>query len=308
MENMNVLKEMDTFNEKEKNKTVDALVDSIDNGEHNDVDIILEDGVIRASKLILCSRLEYFEKAFDKKSQFQEQKENTVKFPCKKVIMRKILEHLYGGRLDFTGLSYVEIMELEEMLRFLLLQDAQKELQKFLVSQIHCNKIPVPECLDAVEVAMSFNLSKSKAYLTFYFVLRLDILVTDHLEVVQNMSEEIFLSVISCIEHFGKKRVGYSKNSWQYQRVGYIKELDKLKFVNHWIAFNKSRSQSEESESYFFKMIHNGYFDLTKFTVNQLLGEVRNSKLFSDEEIFAAVNYLHNLVADENRLLKQKAS
>ena len=121
MENTNVLKEMVTFNEKEKNKTVDALVDSIDNGEHNDVDIILEDGVIRASKLILASRLEYFEKAFDKKSQFQEQKENTVKFPCKKVVMRKILEHLYGGKLDFSGLSYVEIIELEEMLRFLLL-------------------------------------------------------------------------------------------------------------------------------------------------------------------------------------------
>ena len=107
---------MNSFFEKHQAKAVKCLIESIDNGEHNDVDIILEDGVIRASKLILSSRLEYFEKTFDKKSQFQEQKENTVKFPCKKVVMRKILEHLYGGRLDFTGLSYVEIMELEEMI------------------------------------------------------------------------------------------------------------------------------------------------------------------------------------------------
>jgi len=297
MENMNVLKEMDTFNEKEKNKTVDALVDSIDNGEHNDVDIILEDGVIRASKLILSSRLEYFEKTFDKKSQFQEQKENTVKFPCKKVIMRKILEHLYGGRLDFTGLSCVEIMELEDMLRFLLLQDAQKELLKFLFCQLRYNTISIPECLDALEVAISLKLCHSTKCFTAYFFKRLDVLVTDHLEVVENMSKDIFKRVMKfTFQH--EKRCGYKPPQGQ---------LDKLKFVHHWIHSHSFRwSKLEKKNKHLFQLIH-GCFDLTKFKVNQLLGEVRKSKLFSDEEIFAAVNKLHNMIEDEIRLLRQKA-
>ena len=68
-----------------KDKVIESLIESIDIGEHNDVDIILEDGVIRACKLVLSSRLEYFQKMFSKKSQFQEQKKKTLlSFPARK--------------------------------------------------------------------------------------------------------------------------------------------------------------------------------------------------------------------------------
>ena len=90
---------MNEFNEKEKEKILESLIGSIDSDEHNDVKIILEDGVIKANKLILSRRSEYFQKMFDKKSQFVEQKQNSVKFSCKKRIMRKILAYIYGGDL-----------------------------------------------------------------------------------------------------------------------------------------------------------------------------------------------------------------
>jgi len=278
---------MATFDEKEKNKTVEALVASIDNGEHNDVDIILEDGVIRACKLVLSSRLEYFQKMFSKKSQFQEQKENTVKFPCKKVVMKKILEHLYGGKLNFTGLSCVEMIELEDMLRFFLLQDAQKELQKFLWSQLKNKRVAVPDCLDAVEVAEALKLPLSTQYLVAYIFKRLDVLVSDHLEVVENMSLRIFVEVILCIMK-NERTQGYKSPKVQ---------LQKLKFVKHWFASHNT--------NYVFAPIQL-CFDLTKFKVNQLLGEVRDSNLFSDEEIFEAVNKLHENLEDEIRRLRQE--
>jgi len=285
---------MATFDEKEKNKTVEALVASIDNGEHNDVDIILEDGVIRACKLVLSSRLEYFQKMFSKKSQFQEQKENTVKFPCKKVVMKKILEHLYGGKLNFTGLSCVEIIELEDMLRFFLLQDAQEELQKFLWSQLKNKRVAIPDCLDAVEVAIALKLTLSTRYLVAYFFKRLDVLVSDHLEVVENMSLPIFSEVILCIMRHERTQ-GYKSPKVQ---------LQKLKFVKHWFA-SRNSDFDQEDRNLSFAFIQS-CFDLTKFKVNQLLGEVRDSNLFTDEEIFEAVNKLHENLEHEIRRLRQE--
>ena len=285
---------MDTFDERRKNKVIEALVDSIDNGEHNDVDIIVEDGVIRASKLVLSSSLEYFQKMFSKKSQFLEQKKNTVKFSCKKVVMKKILEHLYGGKLNFSGLSCVEIIELEDMLRFLLLQDAQKEVQKFLRSQLKNHKVPIPDCLNALDVALSLNLPVSTDYLVYYFSRRLDILVVAHLEVVENMSNFVFKTVMRAIVNREKK---YGIKSPEAQ-------LEKLKFVNHWFAMNNF---SFEGKKKFFKFMQE-CFDLTKFKVNQLLGEVKKSNLFSDKEIYEAVNKLHKNLKDENRRRKQETN
>ena len=97
--------------------------------------------------------------------------------------MKKILEHLYGGKLNFTGLSCVEIIELEDMLRFFLLQDAQEELHKFLWSQLKNHKVSIPDCVDALEVAMSLKLSVSRNYLATDFIKRLDVVVTETLTI-----------------------------------------------------------------------------------------------------------------------------
>ena len=92
---------LEAINSKQPLKTAaQTLIESIDSGEHNDVEIVLQDRVFKASKLILSSRSEYFQKMFDKSSQFQEQTQSSVKFHCKKFNMRKILHHLYGGKLE----------------------------------------------------------------------------------------------------------------------------------------------------------------------------------------------------------------
>ena len=91
---------MEVFNTKQRMKTAQAIIESIDKGEHNDVEIDLEDGVIKASKLILSSRSEYFERMFNKNSQFREQRQGSVKFHCKKLNMR---ESLYSGNLDVSN-------------------------------------------------------------------------------------------------------------------------------------------------------------------------------------------------------------
>ena len=44
-------------------------------------------------------------------------------------------------------------------------------------------------------------------------------------------------------------------------------------------------------------------FDLTRFSVEDLLGDVRNSKLFNDEEVFEAVKTVHKKAQDKIREL-----
>ena len=61
---------LEDINSKQPLKTAQALIESIDSGEHNDVEIVLDDGVIKASKLILSSRSEYFERMFNIEERF----------------------------------------------------------------------------------------------------------------------------------------------------------------------------------------------------------------------------------------------
>ena len=46
---------MEVFNTNQRMKTAQAIIESIDKGEHGDVEVVLEDGIIKASKLILSS-------------------------------------------------------------------------------------------------------------------------------------------------------------------------------------------------------------------------------------------------------------
>ena len=136
---------MKSINRKQKYKVIESLIESIDIGEHNDVDIILEDGMISASKLILSTMSEYFKKMFNKNSQFEEQRNSSVSFPCKKVIMLKILEHLYGGDLDLSELTCLEKIELLNMLRLLVQEETFKSVEAYLLRQLYYS-LDIPDC------------------------------------------------------------------------------------------------------------------------------------------------------------------
>ena len=182
---------MEVFNTNQRMKTTQALIESIDEGENNDVEIVLEDGVIKASKLILSSRSEYFERMFNKNSQFREQRQGSVKFPCKKLIMRKILEHLDGGNLDVYDCTCIEMLD---MLRFLLLEDTFNVLQRFFDTQAKANKFSVKECFVAVEVAKSLKLLTP--VLSWSLVKNLSLILISHVENIENLPKCIFMEMV----------------------------------------------------------------------------------------------------------------
>ena len=212
---------MNSFFEKNQVKAVKCLIESIDNGEHNDVDIILDDGVIRASKLILSSRSEYFQKMFDKKSQFVKQKQNAVKFFCKKHLMMKILTHIYGGDLLMSDLTCLEIVEMMDMLRLLLLQeDASLILRKDVNEKFRKREFSIKECFNAVEIAHSLKLENMRRILILYLIIFMDDLVNDYVEDIEALSAEIIYNIFAII---------HERSSFIVSKQ--IKEMSLLKFV-----------------------------------------------------------------------------
>ena len=194
--------------------------------------------------------------------------------------MMKILEHLYGGNLEVSGLNCSEIMELLDMLRYLLLQESFKILEQYLDNEIEAKKIPVKDCLDAAEMTFSLKLVNARFSIIDYITRNIDIVIRDHSEVISNLSKEVVGMIIS---------------SSSFQELD---QINHLKFVEKW--FHTSGLKTSRRKKYLF------WFKLSKFTVDDLLGYVRNSKLFHDEDIFEAVKKVHNKLEDRNKKLIQK--
>ena len=284
----------------DKDKVIESLIETIDNGEHNDVDIKLEDGMISASKLILSTRSEYFQKMFNKSSQFEEQRTSSVNFPCKRLIMQKILEHLYGGNLAVSGLTCLEIIELLNMLRLLLLEESFESVEDYLLQQLE-KIVPIEECLDAVEMANSLKfesitsmilsrISYSLGILTHtpdrivYFSPYKNIDRRGYIEKLERLSEDVVVKLMTVI-FLPEIEKPYRPFHLRGREL-----LDTVRFFSHWLKYNNNLLTKEQEQ----EIIKS--FDLTKFTVRNLLSEVRNTGLFSDDEIFAAVNDVHDKV------------
>ena len=169
---------------------------------------------------------------FKKSSQYQEQKENSVQFPCKKLIMMKILEHLYGGNLEVSGLNCSEIMELLDMLRYILLQEWFKILEQYLDNQIEAQKIPVKDCLDAAEMTFSLKLVNARFSIIDYITRNIDIVIRDHSEMISILSKEVVGMIIS---------------SSSFQELD---QINHLKFVEKW--FHTSGLKTSRRKKYLF--------------------------------------------------------
>ena len=117
------------------NKVITSLLTTIDNSNLNDITINLQDGNITASKIVLSSTSDYFKAMFKLESKFKENEDNSVTFNCSKVIMLVIVKYLYGKELTLTGLSSRQIIDLLEMLRLLLLEEAITEIHKLFRKQ-----------------------------------------------------------------------------------------------------------------------------------------------------------------------------
>ena len=102
--------------------------------EHLDVTIVCDDGEVKASKFILTARSEYFATMF-KSDNFKESS-GKVLMPCKKIVMDKVIEFLYGGIFYHSQMPAIEVLLLLDMFRLMMLEDAFTILEEYFIATI----------------------------------------------------------------------------------------------------------------------------------------------------------------------------
>jgi len=241
--------------------------------QHNDVNLVLDDGELEASKFVLSLRSEYFSKMFDKHSGFKENQARDVKISCKKVVMEKIVIHLYGGAVTVDGLNFNEVVELLHMLNLMVLEDAFKLAEKNFVNELESDRYPLEECIDAMNFVFSTQLNDTFLGLLGYIWRNIDVVMREHQDYIVKFSPDI-------LKAYFKDRDMFFDDSDFF--------VSTLEFLTKWEEIHNPTGGFKATFKEEISMV-----DLKMFKIEELLGCVRKSKLFNDEDIDAAVLEVH---------------
>merc|ERR1712126_20075 len=210
-------------------------------------------------------------------SGFKENQARDVKISCKKVVMEKILGYLYGGEVTLDGLSLKEAVELLDMLRQMVLEDAFKLAESELIEKIKYEDFNLADCLNTVDFVFAIKLQRTFFSLMDYIWSHLHIVSEEHGEhVVDKSFLEKFASYFSDGE--------FKPN---YESLGPLHIIHELNFFSRC----QERHGNPSLKAILQQKIQS--VDLKTFEVEELLGCIKKSKLFKDEDIDAAVLQIH---------------
>ena len=272
-----------------KDKVVEALIKTIDSSEHNDLVIKLSDGQLHASKLILASRSDYFQTMFSAQRNFKENLNNEVSYNCKVIIMKPIIRYIYGSKIDISSLSCSDVIEVLDMLRILMLEQAIFEVQELFKIQLREQAFSINDCYQAYLLSETKRMENVMCLINSHFARNMDVIISKNKEILTNLSEDSLYYILDYVKKIEDK-FNIPTPSWLHLR--------KLNFIIHWLE-NKSSQIHLETKTKI-----KPYFKLEYFTVTELLNEVFNSKLFDQTEIFSAIETVHNKIMIENKKLK----
>ena len=204
----------DEFQKKSKVAVGQDLLETLDNSPFNDVFLIANDGEIKASKLILSARSEYFFKMFDKEHQFRESK-GTVRVHCNKNVLRVILEFLYSGKIEHQDLTLVENLELLNQLRCMLQYDAYGRIENQLKNSICKCGYNMEEVVPAVDIARNLKLEKIEDILLRFLVCNMELFLHERfIKEIKNIS----LETIESFKQF-TTRVGGPQDPYRIEKA-----------------------------------------------------------------------------------------
>jgi len=229
------------------------------NQQSNDVTIKLSDGELGASKLILSARCEYFAKMFDGNNNFLEADGivNMPQYKCK--VMKRVLEYLYGGDVHFGDFSILEAVELLDLLRMLMLNDPYEALKDditgILDEGFQCRDDEVKEYLGIINDIERYKIKEITDGILFVLRVYSDFIVSNCSEEIGCLSFDAFKVLMnyftSNMGRFQLLKIWYEKNP---------EEHDKVKELKHFVI-------------------------LHKISAEDLMGKVRDSNLFTTNEI-----------------------
>ena len=120
----------DTFDADFKDDFNQGMLRMLSEGSSNDVRIILSDGEITANKDVLAAQCEYFAAIFRWKENNEVGSDHIDCRDCSKEVMERILKYLFTGSIKFKDLGLLQLMELLNQMRKMLLKGDLQDIIK----------------------------------------------------------------------------------------------------------------------------------------------------------------------------------
>ena len=291
----------------DEHKILQDIQNMRNNRKLNDVQIILDDGVVDCNKFILSARSEYFQKMLDSESNFKEASCGKVKIEgCKKSVMNVIVDFFYTGAIKMDeNLSLIDKLELLDVSRMMMLENENvyTELLEKIILEIKSGKHAIKMCVTALDIVDTLKLEDSlrdsiisflnendhyilgdedAEDITNNYITKLPKDVFLRLILTKNLSQDCVLSLLVARDY----ALDYGKDSLDYGQEG--KKIDE--------EFNETE-----------KKIISKVFNLQTISFRSLSSGRENSILiilFSSFEIKEAMNERYHQLRIENHELK----
>ena len=260
-----------------KNFNKDMLA-MLNKGSPNDVRILLRDGEITANKDVLAARCEYFAANFRWKEETKDDSDIVEITDCSKKVMERIIQYLFTGSIKFKDLGILQLLELFNQVRKLLLKSdllvlIESYMKDMLVSTIRSqSNTKYAEIILALQNADKFALEGVSREFIFRTVLfSLPLIAKDAVGI--RIFPTLPLHIIKELFSFPQTERIFSKR--YNQRI-----LNSAKFrcFLAWKQGNKDTSQEEKK-----KIL--GTIDLDLFHAIELYQLVKPSGLFPEDEV-----------------------
>ena len=123
----------DTFDADFKEDFNQGMLRMLREGSSNDVRIILSDGEITANKDVLAAQCKYFAANLRWKEKIKDGSDSIDNTDCSKEVMERIIKYLFTGSIKFKDLDILQLLELLNQVRKMLLKD---DLQNLILAHL----------------------------------------------------------------------------------------------------------------------------------------------------------------------------
>ena len=183
-------------------------------GSSNDVRIILSDGEIMANRDVLAAQCEYFAANFRFKKETQDDRDYIEIKDCSKEVMERILKYLFTGSIKFKDLSLLQLLELLNQVKKMLLKDVlQNLINKYIIYDtilFNCSKFI--DLVQGVKYAYSFVLDSVKPSILSDMFHTLPNICKDN-EAISAFSTLPFNIVEEMFTQFSKQKISFGRDS-----------------------------------------------------------------------------------------------
>ena len=256
------------------------------NEAFNDVTLVLNNGELKANKVILCATSKFFYEAFHIKSESEAFSTSTVKVNSTKEAMEMVLKYLYTGKMNFDVLNFREYLDLLSLLRAMGIKKIFNKIQKHVLEKI--GKMSWED-----ETERYFSSEKMLMYAAHSEDLKLTnitIAILDYIDrnlgEIANIPEIKYLSQSLLEMLLSKTYMNFDIIDFDFDLLtehgitfsGGFEEGLQFKMFTNWLSGNPNCSQSFKDE-----MLK--HFDLKEFSCIELTTFVRQSSLFTEKEI-----------------------